>query len=105
MLELALLLAGLGSGVNDELTAAVSLIRVPNGVLEFTFTVTTKFAVAAAFRVAMVQVIAPVPPTAGVVHDQPAGVGSETKVVLAGVVPENVTVVAMPGPPLVTTCV
>ena len=39
------------------------------------------------------QVTVPVPPTAGVVHDQPAGVAaSETNVVPAGSVSESVTV-------------
>src|SRR5258708_39825614 len=92
MLELAVLFPALGSGV-AELTDAVSLIRVPDAVLEFTFTVRTNVAVAALFSVAILQVIAPLAPTAGVVQDHPAGTGRETKVVLAGVAPEKTTVV------------
>src|SRR5713101_1931001 len=103
MLELALLLAGLGSAV-VEATVAVSLMRVPTGVLLFTLTVRTKVALTPLFKVAIVHVMAPAPPTAGVTHAQPTGVGRDTKVVLAGVAPENVTVAAFEGPPLVAIC-
>src|SRR5258706_16101833 len=104
MLELALLLPELGSAVTEP-TVAVSVMRVPTGVLLFTLTVTTKVALTPLFKVAMVHVMAPVPPTAGVTHAQPTGTGKDTKVVLAGVAPENVTVIALAAPPLVATCV
>src|SRR3977135_1441932 len=100
ILELALLLPAVGSGV-IELTVAVSVIRVPCAVFVFTFTVSTKVALTPLFKVAMVHVIAPLAPTAGVVHDQPAGVGNDTNVVLAGVAPEKLTAAAFAGPPLV----
>src|SRR5580765_7692497 len=104
MLELALLFPGLGSAVT-ALTVAVSLIRVPNGVLLFTLTVTTNVALTPLFTVAMLHVMAPFAPTAGVTHDQPTGTGKDTKVVFAGVAPENVTASAFEGPPLVAICV
>src|ERR1700675_2960570 len=72
MMELAVLFPTLGSGV-AELIAAVSVIKVPDAVLAFTFTVSTNVAVAALFKVAMLQVIAPLAPTAGVVQDHPTG--------------------------------
>src|SRR3954465_2978060 len=84
MLELALLFPRFGSDVMAA-TLAVSEISVPTGVLLFTFTVRTKVAVAALASVAIEQVVAPVAPTAGVAHNHPAGVGSDTNVVLAGV--------------------
>jgi hypothetical protein len=104
MPELALLLPGLGSGVT-ELTAAVSLIRVPTGVLVLTLTVNMKVPLTPLFKVAMVHVMAPVPPTAGVTHPHPTGTGKDTNVVLAGVAPENVTAFAMAAPPLVAICI
>src|SRR5436309_5956014 len=104
MLELALLFPGFGSTVTEP-TVAVSLMRVPTGVLLFTLTVRTKVALTPLFKVAMVQVMAPVPPTAGVTHTQPTGTGNDTNVVLAGVAPEKVTVAALAAPPLVATCV
>ena len=56
-------------------------------------------------RVAIEQLIAPVPPTAGVVHDQPAGADSDTNVVPVGTVSESATVVALLGPALFTVMV
>src|SRR5881394_649351 len=79
ILELALLLPGLGSGV-IEFTVTVSVIRVPCAVFVFTFTVTTNVALTPLFKVAILHVIAPVPPTAGVAHPQPAGGTIETNV-------------------------
>src|SRR5258705_11842080 len=81
IVELALLLPALGSAVAAP-TVAVSLMSVPTGVLVFTFTVSTKVALTPLFKVAIVQVIAPVPPTAGVAHPQPTGIGADTNVVL-----------------------
>jgi hypothetical protein len=49
-----------------------------------------------------VQVTVPVPPTAGVVHDQPAGGVIETKVVALGGVNVQETLVALLGPLFVT---
>src|SRR5258706_1345193 len=103
ILELALLLPGLGSPVT-ALTVTVSLMRVPTGVLLFTFTVTTKVALTPLFKAAIVQVIAPVPPTAGVMHAQPTGVGRETNVVFAGVVRLRVTFAAFAAQPLFRCC-
>ena len=99
----ALLLAGLGSVV-DELAVAVSFIAVPAAVPAFTVTTTVKLAVPGA-KLGLVQVIRPVPPTDGVVHDQPAGNVTEAKVVFDGVLSVRLAAVAVLGPPLVTTCV
>src|SRR5882757_325484 len=104
ILELALLLPGLGSPVTAP-TVTVSLIRVPSGVLVFTLTVTTKVALTPLFKVPIVHVIAPVAPTAGVAHAQPTGTGRETNVVFAGVAPETLTAAALAAPPLVAICV
>jgi hypothetical protein len=62
-----------------------------------------KFAAAFRARLAMVHVIVPVPPTAGLVpHVQPAGVLIDWKFVFGGVVCVKLTVVAALGPLLVT---
>jgi hypothetical protein len=61
-----------------------------------------KFAVAPETSDVALHEIAPVPPEAGVVHDQPAGEASDTNVVFAGVVSLNVTVAASLGPAFVT---
>ena len=69
----ALLLAELGSEV-EELTVAVSLTAVPAAVPAVTFTTTGKLALPIA-KLGFVQVMVPAVPTAGVVHDQPLGIG------------------------------
>src|SRR5271165_381872 len=67
----AVLFDVLGS-VTAELTLAVSLIAVPAAVPAFTFSTTVNVPEPAA-RLGFVQVIVPVPFTAGVMHDHPAG--------------------------------
>lgn len=99
----AVLLARLGSVV-DELTVAVSLIAVPAAVPAFTFTATVKLAVPGA-KLGSVQVMVPVAPTAGLVHDHPTGKVTDWKVVFGGVLSLRLAVVAVLGPALVTTCV
>jgi hypothetical protein len=47
----------------------------------------------------------PTAPTAGVMHDQPAGDDNDTKVVPAGSVSDNETEAALLGPALVTVIV
>lgn len=86
------LLPGTGSVV-EELTDAVLLIVVSQATLGLSLTVNAKFAEPVA-RVAMLQVIAPVPPTAGVVQVQPAGDVRDWKFVLAGGAPVKVTAIA-----------
>jgi hypothetical protein len=56
----------------DELTVAVLLIAVPATVPATTFKTTVKLADPAA-KLALLQLIAPVPPTVGVLHAHPAG--------------------------------
>src|SRR5438270_10195186 len=55
--------------------------------------------------VGLVQVIVPVPPTAGVVQVHPAGCEIDWKVVFAGVASVNVAPDAAAGPLFVTVCV
>jgi hypothetical protein len=56
-------------------------------------------------KLGFVQVIVPVPFTAGVVHDHPAGIVIDWNVVFGGVVSVMLTVVAVLGPLFVTTWV
>ena len=83
------LLPGAGSGGTD-CTEAVSLIVVSQGTFEFSLTTSAKFADPFA-SVATLQVIVPVPPTAGVVQVQPAGEVSDWNVVFAGMALVRVT--------------
>jgi hypothetical protein len=100
----ALLLAKLGSVV-EEVTVTVSLIAVPAGVPATTATAIEKLAVPTA-KLGLVQVMVPVLPTVGAVHDHPVGrVPIEKKVVVGGVTSVIVAAVAALGPELVTTCV
>ena len=99
----AVLLAGLGSEV-AELTVAVLLMAVPAAVPAVTFSTTVKLADPAA-KLGLVQVMDPVPPTTGVVHDHPAAMTIDWKVVFAGVVSARLAVLAVLGPALVTTWV
>ena len=99
----AVLLAELGSEI-AELTVAVLLTAVPAAVPAVTFKATLKLAEPAA-KLGSVQLMVPVAPTAGVVHDHPAGGVTDTNVVFAGVVSVRLAVVAVLGPAFVTTCV
>jgi hypothetical protein len=76
----------------------VSVIVVPDAVPPLTFTVAEKFPVAPAARLAMLQVIVPVPFTAGVEQLHPTGELRDWKVVFAGIGSLNVTVVAAAEP-------
>src|SRR4051812_2497737 len=80
----------------------VSLI-VPD--VATTFTSSTKKPLPAAGKEAIEQVIVPVPPTAGVVHDQNNGGFIATNVVPAGTVCVIFTLVAVSGPLFVIDCV
>src|SRR6266849_2125991 len=71
--------------VVDDVTVAVFVIVVPLGVAAFTFTTIVKVAFAPLARVGSLQVSAPVPPTAGATHENPAGAVTDTNVVFAGV--------------------
>jgi hypothetical protein len=99
----ALLLPGFGSPV-AALTDAVSAITVPDGVLAFTCTTSENGALAAAFRVASVQVNCPVKPTGNPGHVHKPGV-MDWKVVFAGMVSVKLRVVAFAGPLFATVCV
>src|SRR5438128_533206 len=77
-------------------TVAVAVIVVTSAVFGSTATMKTKFEVVVFALMCtpelVVQVTAPVPPTAGVLQVQPDGGAMETNVVLAGTDCENVTV-------------
>lgn len=92
--------------VVEELTVAVLLIAVPAAVPAVTFSTMEKLAEPVAKLELSVQVMVPAFPTAGVVHDHPAGgVPMDANVVFAGVTSVRVAPVAVLGPALVTTCV
>ena len=82
-MTVGLLLARLGSLV-AAVTSAVLVIVVPSGVLGDTRTTTVKLAEAPEASVAIVPVIVPVPPTAGLVRcerrSRGLGVGDEGRV-------------------------
>ena len=87
---------------------SVSVILVPDGVPELTCNTSVKVPVFAepTARLAMVQVMVPVPPTAGFVPQvQPAGTVIDWKVVFGGVTCVKLTAVAAAGPLLVTVWV
>ena len=96
-----LLLAGAGSLVDEPTFAVFERVPVADGV-----TATASMNVAApTFIDAVEQEMEPPAPTAGVVHDQPAGVESETNVVDAGSVSVITTDAAGSGPLLATVIV
>jgi hypothetical protein len=99
----AVLLELFGSETED-VTLAVSVIAVPATVPAFTFRTTVKVPEPDA-KLAFVQLIVPVPLTAGVVHDHPDAAEIDWNVVFAGVVSVKLAVVAVLGPLLVTICV
>jgi hypothetical protein len=106
-LAAAVLLARTGSVVVD-VTDTELLIKVPDATPALTFTTsgndTGDHAVGA--RLAIVQVIVPVPPTAGRVPQfQPVGTVNDWNVVLAGMVSVQTTVAAELGPLLARVCV
>src|SRR5713226_10285412 len=100
VVTVALLLPGVGSGVL-EVAEAVLEMTVPLGVPAVMFTTMLKVPVAPEASAALVKVIAPVPPTAGVVVVQPPGAVAETKVVLVGTLSVRMTVVELLGPLLI----
>ena len=105
-MAVALLLARLGSVV-AAVTLAVLLIVDPAGRLGETRTTTVKLAEAPEASAAIVPLIVPVPPTAGLVrlNDGPEVCVSETKVVLAGTTSERDAVWASLGPAFATVIV
>ena len=86
------------------MTVAVLDRIVPPAVEGLTLTTRVKTALPTASD-GLAQEMVPVPPTAGVVHDQPAPAESDTKVVPAGSVSVTVTVDALLGPVFVSVIV
>src|SRR5206468_684169 len=86
-----------GSAVADEIVVLALIVLDAAG---FTLTTTVKLAEPPATNVARVKVIVPVAPTAGVVALQPAGVVTDTNVVLVGVASVTETLAASEGPAL-----
>ncbi len=99
VVAVAELLPGVGSLV-EELTVAVFDSTVPAAVDGATSTTSVKKSTVGANE-ELVHETVPVPPTAGVVHDQGPVVESETNVVFAGNVSENEAEAALLGPLLV----
>ena len=98
VVAVAELFAGTGSGV-VEAAVAVLPITVPAGVAAFTFTTRVNTSAAPIGTLALVQLIEPVPPTAGVRQPlHPAGADRDTNVVFAGVESERVVSTAASGP-------
>src|SRR5436853_1526026 len=97
-LEVDALLFGATLSVLVVLMVAVRLSVVPDAVVVLTWTCGEKVAVAPAASEAMVQVMFPLAPTTGVVHDQPAGGVSERKFAPAGMGMVTETFAAAPGP-------
>src|SRR5688572_2345982 len=107
VLAVRVLLLGEGSTSCMETLAGRAMVA-PFASVELVARTSTKLPVlvfAASVFASAVQVIAPVPPTAGVVQVQPAGGVMETKVVPAGVFWVKLGVVAAVGLMLRTRCV
>jgi hypothetical protein len=105
--ELAVFVVMLGTEFAAA-AVAVSVMLVPEGVPAFTCRTRLKFATAPIPRLPLsVQVIVPVPPTAGTVPQvHPAGGVIDWKFVFGGVTCENVIpAVVTAGPLFVTVCV
>src|SRR5208282_1539413 len=100
----AVLLESVGSLV-PEVTEATSVTIVPFVVPAPTFTTRVYEALPPFVKSGFVQVIAPVPPTAGVTHVHPATVESDTNVVFAGTCSVKLAFTESCGPLLVITCV
>src|SRR5947209_7207899 len=98
------LLPGIESVVEELIEAVLEM--VDSSVTELlTFTVNWKNADAPDARLAIVQVTEPVPPTDGVVQDQPAGDESALKVVPLGIASVTCTLLAVAGPLLLAVIV
>ena len=103
VMTVVLLLERLGSEVVAE-TVDVAVI-VDATTVGATLTTTTMSAEVPDARLGFVQVMGPVPPTAGAVQFHPAGAMTDWNVVLVGVVSTKLTVEAPAGPLFVTVCV
>ena len=97
--EVVVLLVGEFVAETDEVA-----VIVVAGTVGATFTTTMIFADAFAAKLGSEQVTFPIAPTAGVVHDQPAGMEIEANVVLPGTASVKVRAVAAEGPSFVIVC-
>jgi len=105
-LVVAVLLPGVGSVVDEELTVTELDMTVLPGVAAFTATVRTKVLVPPLPIAALsVQVTLPVPPTVGVVQFQVPKPVRETNVVFVGVACTHEGIARPLGPLFVTTMV
>jgi len=84
-MAVALLPVRLGTML-EAVAVAVSAMFVPETVPAFTCSTTVKLAVVFGARVAIVQVMVPAAPTAGLTQVQPAGAVTDWKLVFGGVV-------------------
>jgi len=99
-LEVALAWPGVGESI-----VAVFAIVLPFGAEGNTVSVRVKVADGPVGQGAMWQRTEPVPPTAGVVHDQPAGAATDVNVVFGGRSSLRSPIEASDGPLLVATMV
>src|ERR1700730_8986907 len=100
----AVLFARFGSLV-PEVASMVLVITVPTAVPALTFTASVNVPVAALATSGLVQLMLPVPLTAGVEQAQPAGNARDWNVVFAGTASLNTAFTASRGPLFVTVCV
>jgi len=94
---------GLPSGV-DDVTVAVLLITEPGVKLDAALTVRVKTALPTG-KDRLEHVTVPGSPTSGALHDQPAGLLKDMKVVLAGRVSDQLAFTAASGPLLLIVIV
>ena len=104
VVAVALLLAGVGSVVEEPAVAVLVMVE-PFVSEALVATTSVKDAVPDAGNCAIEQLTVPVPPTEGLVQDQPAAGASETKVVPAGSVSAIVAFCASLGPTFVAVMV
>ena len=95
------MLVAFGSGVALEIVAVLEIVPLK---LEDVWTTTVIVALPPAASEAMLHVMVPVPPTAGVLQENPAP-EAETNVVFAGTVSVTETACAALGPALLTAMV
>ena len=100
VVAVALSLPGVGSGVVDA-AVAVFESTLPPATFAATLTTSVNAALPTAIE-ALLHETVPLAPTAGVVHDQPAGVTCDTNVVPLGSVSDNDAVAALLGPAFVS---
>jgi hypothetical protein len=104
VMTVVVLLLKLGSLVVGSWETEELAVIDETATVDATLTTTMMAADAPEATLGLVQFTLPVAPTAGVVHDQPAGTEMEAKVVFVGTASVKLALAAVPGPLLVTVC-